>query len=43
MQREMIYVWTLLRARTKGLEVRSDGAKDVAGHLVSSLHKALEE
>ena len=34
MQREMIYVWTLLRAHTKGLKIRSGSVKDVVGHLV---------
>ena len=38
----MRYVWTLLRARTKGLRVGRDGVKDVLG-LVPSLYGVLKD
>jgi hypothetical protein len=41
--REMTYIWTRLRACAKGLGVRSEGVKDVAGEFTPSLHRALED
>jgi hypothetical protein len=41
--REMRYIWTLLRARAKGLKVRSDGVEDVTGDFTPSLRRALED
>ena len=40
---EMRCIWTLLRARRKGLEVRRDGVKDVTGDVTPSLHGGLED